>query len=409
MTSNRNNRGLETIPFQIVNQSGLDTKLYVWIQGIIPDRTPAEYVYVNDLNGNVADTPKNSEKTTFSIALPAKETTIALPRLVSLRVYLSFGDQLFTNTSAEGNPTSPSGWSPGDPLQGGNYGKLWDYFELTWTRDSPTATSLGANLTQLDFFGLPLQLDNYGYEPDLTTPVHLKTGFEGDARSIILKTIKGLPEPWSKLIVSDLNPAFPGIPLQIFCPYHGMELNLFPKNQLETYIDRVWTYYAGKKLLVKVSGGDYTGLVHSDGPNKGLFVFEPPTGKEPVMIKNPNTNSRPGFVSDSKDVYECQVQLDVVGSDPLSADARDIARDLGAGFLRSTLGQGVNLDALPLCDQVGQYYAHEPINLYAATLHKNAILQKAYAYGYDDVCEQSSVGITKNPTRLMLTVHPLAG
>jgi hypothetical protein len=56
-----------------------------------------------------------------------------------------------------------------------------------------------------------------------------------------------------------------------------MELNLFPENQLETYIDRVWTYYSKKSLRVTVSGRDYTGLVHSDGPNKGLFVFEPPT------------------------------------------------------------------------------------------------------------------------------------
>jgi hypothetical protein len=112
-------------------------------------------------------------------------------------------------------------------------------------------------------------------------------------------------------------------------------------------------------------------------------------------------------------VYECQIQLDVVPPEPLSADAAQIARDLGAGFLRSTLGQRVvndiNLDRLPLCEGIGQYYIHEPINMYAAILHKHAILQKAYAFGYDDVCEQSSVGITKNPTELVLTVHPLAG
>jgi hypothetical protein len=415
MSSDQNNRGLETIPFQIVNQSGLDAPMYIWIQGIIPDKSPAEYVYVNDLKGNVVDVPKNSPKTTLSMVVSGKDTTIALPRLVALRIYVSFGEQLFTNTSPDGNPTSPSGWSPGDPLQGGNYNKLWDYFELTWTRDNATTTSLGANLTQLDFFALALQLDNYGYKPDLKTPEHLKSGFEGNARSTILKTIKDLPEPWSSLVLPDVNPAFPGIPLRVFSPYHGMELKLFPVNQLETYIDRVWTYYAKNSLLVKVSGGDYTGQVHSDGPNKDLFVFEPPAGSglKPVMIKNPNTNSRPGFVSGSKDVYECQIQLDVVAPEPITADAGDIARDLGAGFLRSTLGQGVvsgvNLDVLPLCDQVGQYYAHGPVNMYATTLHKQAILQKAYAFGYDDVCEQSSVGITKNPTKLVLTVHPLAG
>jgi hypothetical protein len=51
------------------------------------------------------------------------------------------------------------------------------------------------------------------------------------------------------------------------------------------------------------------------------------------MIKNPNKNTRVGFISGSKDVYECQIQLDVVAPEPLSADAADIARDLGAGFL----------------------------------------------------------------------------
>ena len=111
-------------------------------------------------------------------------------------------------------------------------------------------------------------------------------------------------------------------------------------------------------------------------------------------------------------MYECQIQVDVVPPEPLSADAKDIARDLGAGFLRSTLAvgvlNGVDLDTLPACDQVGQYYKHEPIDLCAAILHENAILEKAYAFGYDDVCEQSSVGITKNPTKLVLTVHPLA-
>jgi hypothetical protein len=75
------------------------------------------------------------------------------------------------------------------------------------------------------------------------------------------------------------------------------------------------------------------------------------------MIKNPNKNTRVGFISGSKDVYECQIQLDVVAPEPLSADAADIARDLGAGFLRSTLGvgvvDGVDLDRLPACDQVG--------------------------------------------------------
>jgi hypothetical protein len=409
-----NNRGLETIPFQILNQSGLKAPLYVWVQGIIPDTNPNEYVYVSDFKGNVTEIPKGSKKLTFSMVLPGDDTTIALPRLIALRVYLSFGEELFTDTNAEGNPTSPSGWSPGDPLQGENYSKLFDFFELTWTRDDPTTTSLGANLTQLDFLGLALQLDNYGYKPDLKTAEHLTSGFEGNARSSIFNAIQELGEPWSKLILPAINPTFPDTPLRVFCPYHGMELDLFPTDQLEKYINDVWSYYTKNQLLVTVLGGGYAGLVQSDGPDKDLFIFEPPkeSAQESVKIQNPNTNHHEGFVSGSKDVYLCQVQLDVVPPNPLPVDAEQIARNLGAGFMRSTLGQGVingvNLDSLPLCNAVGQYYQHEPVNQYAAAIHKHSILGKAYAFGYDDVCEQSSVGITKNPTKLVLTVQPVS-
>jgi hypothetical protein len=413
MSSAENDRGLETIPFRVVNNSGIDAPLYLWIQGIIPDTTPNEYVYLKDLNGTLEPTPKGSSSATFSMLAPDKETHVVLPRLIALRVYVSIGDELFTTVTADGIPVSPSGWSPGDPVQGGNYTKLWDFFEVTWTRDDATTTSLGANLTQLDFFGLSLQLDNYGYQPDLTTPEHLQSGFGADARSTIVDQIKGLGAPWSSLVLADLNPDFPGVPLRVFCPYHGMELDLFPTDQLKAYIDRVWAYYGTKPLRVTVSGREYTGGVVNDGSDGGLFIFAPPEGSglEPVKIRNPNTNTRTGFISGSKDVYECQLQLDLVAPEPPSTDATDIARDLGAGFLRSTLAVGtvgdVDLDVLPACDQFEQFHRHAPVDAYAAVMHENAIEQKAYAFGYDDVCERSSVGITKNPTELVLTIHPV--
>jgi hypothetical protein len=414
MSSSPDDQTLETIPFRIVNQSAIDAPLYIWIQGIVPDTTPNRYVYLKDLNGTIVDTPKGSSSSTFSMLVPDDEAQVVLPQLIALRVYLSFGEPLFTTVTADGIPVSPSGWSAQDPVQGGNYTKLWDFFEVTWTRDDATTTALGANLTQLDFFGLSLQLDNYGHTIDLTAPEHLQSGFGGNARSVIVDRIEGLGDPWSRLVLPDLNPAFPGVPLRILSPYHGMELGLFPTDQLTEYIDRVWTYYTTRTLRVTVNGHTYTGRVHDDGQDRGLLVFEPPddSGLEPVRVRHPNTNTRTGFISGSKDVYECQLQLDVVPAEHVSADAGDIARDLGAGFLRSTLAVGVigdvDLDTLPACDQVGHFHEHEPIDMYAAVMHENAIEHKAYAFGYDDVCERSSVGITKNPTELFLTIHPVA-
>src|SRR5205814_1623340 len=112
---------------------------------------------------------------------------------------------------------------------------------------------------------------------------------------------------------------------------------LFPTDQLETYIERVWDYYTSKQLLVTVDGREYTGQVKGEGPYRGLFVFQPPAGSglPQVVIRNPNRNERVGFISGSKDVYECQIQLDVVAPVPLSSDAAQVARDLGSAFLRS--------------------------------------------------------------------------
>jgi hypothetical protein len=112
--------------------------------------------------------------------------------------------------------------------------------------------------------------------------------------------------------------SLPGIPLRVFCPYQGMELYLFPKNHLETYIDFVWTNYAKKKSSGHGWGARLHGLVHNDGPNKGSSLMS--------FSRNRLRQTR-----------------------------LKIARDLGAGFLRSTLGQrvvnGINLDRLPLCER----------------------------------------------------------
>ena len=104
MSSSQNDRGLQTIPFHILNQSGIDAPLYIWVQGLIPNTN--QYVYLSDLKGTMTDTPNGSSNATFSMLLPDKESEAILPQLIALRVYLSFGNKLFTTVDVFLAPAS---------------------------------------------------------------------------------------------------------------------------------------------------------------------------------------------------------------------------------------------------------------------------------------------------------------
>lgn len=370
----KNNIGRELIPVTITNQTGRQ-KLYIDVRGTTDADNPEhKWYHLSNVDGTVElCTP--SSKTSYSIEINSDTQTIQLPRLASLRLYFSFDNPLYFVVGENGIPNSPNGTN-----DGWDYHTLYDFIEMTWVIDPEIKTieqnSLGGNTSQVDFFGFPMCLSLTG-DDGSGKPVTMQSGFStGGLRDKIFKDLLSMPDPWNKLVVSDSDFNY-----RALCPYHGMEADVFPRTQLDKYIDEVWKHYAVDTLTCSVEGVIYQGIVNND-----ILTFKPVQGDaDPVKFKKPST----------WDVY-----LNGPNPDIPTKPANAIMAMLQAGFLRSTL---MVSSSLPDCDTT-KFYQNEPINLYAKTIHKYGTDGKAYAFGFDDVCSQSSVSILYNPTSARITL-----
>jgi hypothetical protein len=366
----KNNIGRELIPLTILNQTQRDN-LYFYVVGTTEPLTPENHwYYLSDLNGNVTlCTPSNGE-ISYSLPLTEAETVIQLPRLSGIRVYFSFDKQLYLTVGANGIPSSPAGW-----LKDTNFQTLFDWVEGTWEVNA-TDMTLGANTTQVDMFGLPFALALTGFDAN-KQPLTVTGGFShGGLRHQIFDALKQTPAPWKNLVISD---ASTGEDYRALSPYHGMELDLFPRSQLDDYIDRVWEKYTTETLTASAENVTFTGQVSG-----GNLVFSDGAG-DTITFPKP----------DSFTVYT---------SGPMptksSAKAGVIQAALQAAFMRSTL---LLSSILPDCTAT-DYYQGEPVNLYAKTFHQFGTDGGAYAFGFDDVCSRSSFIIVHNPRSAAITL-----
>jgi hypothetical protein len=60
-------------------------------------------------------------------------------------------------------------------------------------------------------------------------------------------------------------------------------------------------------------------------------------------------------------------------------------------------------DACDAC-VTSQFYTSAPIQKYAKFFHDYGINNKAYSYGYDDTCDQSSYIVVDDPTAVTITL-----
>jgi hypothetical protein len=366
-----NNIGREIIPFQIANQSGYRGQLYFYLVGTTDPTNPDhEWYYLSDLDGNVTKCVPTQGETSYSMPI-ADSQAIKLPRLSAMRMYFSFGAPLNLVVGSNGIPASPAGW-----LTDSNYRTLFDWIELTWEKN-PNDYTLGGNTTQVDMFGIPFALSFTGFDPS-GSPLTVQGGFsQGGLRNTILDALRGAPSPWSSLVVTDPDT---GTDLRAVSPYHGMEMNLFPRDQLQGYIDDVWTTYTTKTLSASAEDVTFAGQVAN-----GLLTFTPTTGGTTITFPKP----------DSFTVYTS-------GPVPQQSGGKlgVIQAALQADFLRSTL---LASNLVPECDS-GLYYQSPPINHYAKILHQYATGGGAYAFGFDDVCSKSSFIIVHNPVSAGVTL-----
>jgi hypothetical protein len=372
----KNNIGRELIPLKISNQTNRGN-LYFYLVGTTEPKTPEHHwYYLSDNNGNVTLCTPSDGTTIFSLPLTEAETVIQFPRLSAVRIYFSFDKKLDVVVGENGIPGSPIGWA-----NDANFQTLFDWIEATWEVNK-TDTTLGANTTQVQMFGMPITLSVTGFDAN-KQPVTLTCGSSrGVSRHQIIDAFKQAPAPWNKLVISD---AATGEDSRVLAPNAAMGFEqLFPKNQLDDYINQVWTKYATEALTATAENVTFNGKV-----SEGNLVFTSSPPGITITFPKPTTS----MVYDSGPVHTNVPEKD-------EGKAGVIQAALQAAFMRSTL---LLSSQLPDCT-VADFYRDEPINLYAKTFHQFGTDGKAYAFGFDDVCQQSGVIIIHNPRSAELTL-----
>ncbi len=392
----QNNEGLNIIPLDITNNVTTAPALFVYIVGIVPKGSNSlqagDWAYVTDLQGNVNITPSIPVTAPISLGLnvgTGTTTQMMLPKLDALRIYLSLGNGLLVQTNSQQGaaPSAPCGWcGTGSTENDNNFNTIFDWAELAWTGDG-SVTTMGGNTTQVDMFGLPLLLALHGNNPTDGQPTIEYAGFM-DKRPTIMNAYANLGAPWTSLLLFDINDAR----MRAVAPYHGIAMGVFPANQLQSYIDSVWTYYASHTMTVKHSCPQDNGQVHSYLAQQiaGNLIFSE-NGVAKFQFPKPNTLT----------VYQNEIAPDPLPTDALILClARGVAAKLGGAFVRTNLLVNTNLDAC----RVSQFYVNDPITKYAQIFHQFGLYGLAYSFGYDDTCEQSSYITVQDPTALSISI-----
>jgi Beta-1,3-glucanase len=382
----QNNLGLRTVPFRIVNHTNHPGKLYVYINGLVPTRGNRSF-YVSNRSGNLTIVPQSATPQSLALDLGRNEVVnLQLPQLTAMRIYFSLGRPVLVTATAQGAPPStPAGWVKTDP----NYRTIFDWTEFTWVDDPPAARSdstIGGNATQVDMFGIPMLIALRGHDDD-GNPVTRKSGFsDAGARQKIFTDLANAGRPWSRLVLGANNV----MPLRVIAPYHGMDFGVFPQNQLQGYINQVFQRYGSdsNRLTGQTQNRTYRGRVVG-----GDLVFTELNGSETFKFKKPN----------SKQAYQNDLPPIPNPLTPAGDRARAIGALLGGAFMRTALLLNSNLNAC----RKAQFYRDRPVNVYGRVFHTYGLRRLAYAFGFDDTCDQSSFVQVHDPAALTITLQGL--
>ena len=194
-----------------------------------------------------------------------------------------------------------------------------------------------------------------------------------------LSAYSALGAPWTSLLLTNTT----GTPLRVVSPYHGIELGVFDKNALAPYIDKVWS--GGTPIKMTAACGQDGGKIHTligQGSN-GVLVFSE-NGVAKFAFPKPSTFT----------VYTNQITADPTPPDELTQClSRRVASELGGALVRTVVLVDPDLDNCA----VDQFYKSDPVQKYAQFFHQFGINNLAYAFGYDDTCDQSSFITVDDP------------
>jgi hypothetical protein len=364
--------GPALLPFTITNNSGRGDAVYLYVLGT--DLRPGGRLgYVNRDGGFTAwgaGTNPPSPAPDVSIAGPGNggSVTVKVPRFISGRIYMSFGEKLKFFLTPDGL-VQPAPWAAGDP----NRNILFDWSEFTYND-----AGLWLNSSQVDQFAVPHAVSVTG-----ASGATKKTGeLVGNGRNNVINGIRN-QAGWAGSILTRSD----GTVLRVLAPGKAADAGLFSTTYLDSYITQAWNAYVGKTLTV---------VPFTDQPNTRYF------GRTSGNVMN-FTNSAGARVASfnkpsSANVWGCDGALGA----PNDQVVGPITRTLCAALHRSTLG---TIDTQP-GGGPADFYRGAITNHYSRLIHQNMVDGKAYGFAFDDVQAQESLVHDGDPRSAGITLTP---
>jgi Beta-1,3-glucanase len=388
-----NNVGVPLIPFTITNETGEDVYMYSF--GNLVAGLKTKTVYISNFNGDLKEFPANAGPGSYpkgGLKLPDKVTNANFPQFEGVRIYFSIGEPLpVSSTNSSGIPNALVGWINTAP----EYPLVWDWVELNWLNYGSFSRLVG-NITQVQMFGLAFELVLNGFNPaDPTKPFTFTNGFaSGGLRAKIIEEIKAAGAPWSNLILDSLTPK--GVPLRVLEPGSaispvGVGVPEFPKDYLHDYVHNVILPFYDESTTNRLIYSGLLPLEWKGYTSGGKFIFEPNNAKTTTQY-----------------TFDAPITLDIFNNTIPFTDGNSgaIAAALGASICRSTLGFKAT-PGFPATDR-SFYYTNPPIFEYASIIHKNAIDNNAFCFGYDEVAlGNGPTNQVQDPTSMAVTIRSL--
>jgi glycosyl hydrolase family 64 (putative beta-1,3-glucanase) len=360
------------LPLSVANNSGRAEQVFLYVLGT--DLASGKLGYVNAAGtftawSGGANPPIPAPDAAIAGPADGSTTTIQVPRGISGRMYMAFGQKLTFLLAQDGGLVQPAPWAPNDP----NRDVLFDWSEFTYND-----AGLWLNSSQVDMFSVPHAVSVTG-ERGTTTAGTLKSG----GRDAIFDALLNEPGDWAKLVQTRAD----GTRLRALAPRLAIEGGGgFDPNYLDGYLTDTWNTYKNTDLTVVPfqfqPNLKYTGRTGGDG----VLRFKDSTGKEVASFQQPTT----------KDVFGCDGRLlapndDVVGP---------LARTLCAALHRSTLGFE---HTQPTYDG-GAFYTRPITDHYSKAVHANMVDGKAYGFAFDDVGNFESLVFDGVPSSVTITL-----
>ncbi len=440
-----------TFPIELVNNSMIagDDDVYIVIKGENPSTKKAVFVQVNPVTGiatgvevNASTNAKLYNYKLSELPLIGGKRTLYLPYLASVRIYFSikYPMDLHVALDTTGAYTIPDP-SPFDTTDS-NYYTLYDKIESTFDAGSGTYS----NPTAVDFFTLPLQLDQSGSTSFLQSGfTHTRADVLNNVDTVFADVANITPatEPnWKRLFVNYIDPSGTSALLRLISPGKAIlpgnnNAPYFDNSYLKNmgtygfdYIDAVNTYYlthtvqidcteltgvfamsggSGYILTGQMTGPDVNGnyFFHFDNGGGGSYSFD---------LQMP-TDSFPFFAGAGE-------SFNAANNTPPAIIVRQLTSAFDAGLLPAP--DGTLLNKAYFIANKASYYTDNALlvagvtqpwyDLYSKALHTVPTgvppFDLIYTFAYDDALDQDGTlhdPSTTAPSPLVVTLGDMTG